>query len=182
MEDFLKINRTNYFGCWLCSRAQLRVMKQQEPLPGHDPERPPQRGAIVNIASQLGIVGRPNCGMYYMRSSAVVTNGGWCYTDFNPVAYSGSKAGVIAMTRGDAIDYSEVGIRVNCICPGIIETPMTAGAEELATMLKPSIDIAPMKRMGKPQEVADCALFLCSTKASFVQGASMVVDGGYIIN
>jgi NAD(P)-dependent dehydrogenase (short-subunit alcohol dehydrogenase family) len=89
---------------------------------------------------------------------------------------------VIALVRADAIDYSDKGIRVNCICPGVIETPMTTGDEETKALLKPAIDIAPMKRMGKPEEVADCALFLCSEKASFVQGHAMVVDGGYIIN
>lgn len=86
------------------------------------------------------------------------------------------------MTRGDAIDYSADGIRVNCICPGIIETPMTTCDEERIRLLQPAIEIAPMKRMGKVDEIADCALFLCSTRASFVQGHAMVVDGGYIIN
>jgi NAD(P)-dependent dehydrogenase (short-subunit alcohol dehydrogenase family) len=86
------------------------------------------------------------------------------------------------MTRADAIDYSSKNIRVNCICPGIIETPMTMVNEERIRLLKPAIDIAPMKRMGKVSEIADCALFLSSTQASFVQGHAMVVDGGYIIN
>lgn len=88
----------------------------------------------------------------------------------------------MAMTRGDAIDYSEHGIRVNSICPGIIDTPMTNSDPRVASMLQASIEIAPMKRMGRPEEVADCALFLCSQKASFIQGANLVVDGGYIIN
>ncbi|EXJ93142.1 3-oxoacyl-[acyl-carrier protein] reductase [Capronia epimyces CBS 606.96] len=159
IQDFDQINNVNYRGCWLCSRAQLKLMLQQEPLPAHDPERPPQRGSIVNIASQLALVGRP------------------CAP-----AYSGSKAAVIAMTRADAIDYSADNIRINCICPGIIETPMTICDEERIRLLKPAVDIAPMRRMGKVDEVADCALFLCSTQASFVQGHAMVVDGGYIIN
>lgn len=86
------------------------------------------------------------------------------------------------MTRCDAIDYAQHSIRVNCICPGLIATPMTTGSQERIAFLKPAVDIAPMKRMGTTQEVADCALFLCSTKASFVQGHAMVVDGGYVIN
>jgi len=86
------------------------------------------------------------------------------------------------MTRGDAIDYSQHGIRVNCICPGVIDTPMTTSNDRVKDMLQQAIEIAPMKRMGRPEEVADCAMFLCSHKASFVQGASLVVDGGYIIN
>ncbi|GME40889.1 putative short-chain dehydrogenase reductase family protein [Neofusicoccum parvum] len=155
VEDFDKVNNVNYRGCWLTSRAQLKAMLKQEPLPSHDDSRAPQRGSIVNIASQLGVVGRPKA-----------------------PAYCASKAAVIAMTRSDAIDYSEHGIRVNCICPGVIETPMTTSTPELVERLKPAIDIAPMKRMGKPSEIADAALFLCSTKASFVQGHAMVVDGG----
>lgn len=97
-------------------------------------------------------------------------------------AYCSSKAAVISMTRTDAIDYSADKIRVNCICPGLVETPMTMCTEERFEQMKPAINVAPMKRMGKVEEIADCALFLCSTKASFVQGHAMVVDGGYIIN
>jgi NAD(P)-dependent dehydrogenase (short-subunit alcohol dehydrogenase family) len=58
-EDFDSVNNVNYRGCWLSSRAELHQMLQQTPLPSHDPTRPPQRGSIVNIASQLGIVSRP---------------------------------------------------------------------------------------------------------------------------
>jgi NAD(P)-dependent dehydrogenase (short-subunit alcohol dehydrogenase family) len=89
---------------------------------------------------------------------------------------------VINMTRCDAIDYSADGIRVNCVCPGVIETPMTTGSPGLIARLKPAVDIAPMKRMGQPEEVADACLFLCSSRASFVQGHALVVDGGYTIN
>ena len=59
---------------------------------------------------------------------------------------------------------------------------MTMGGPERAKFLQPAVEIAPMKRMGTVQEVADCALFLCSTKASFIVGHAMVVDGGYVIN
>ncbi|KAF7557026.1 hypothetical protein G7046_g6159 [Stylonectria norvegica] len=158
-EEFDHINGVNYRGCWLSSRAELQQMLQQEALPSHDPARPAQRGSIVNIASQLALVGRP------------------CAP-----AYSGSKAAVIALTRGDAIDYAGDKIRVNCICPGIIETPMTVCDEERIRLLKPAIEIAPLQRMGKVDEVADCALFLCSTQASFVHRHAMIVDGGYVIN
>lgn len=116
-------------------------------------------------------------------------------------AYCGSKAAVINMTKCDAIDvrpipisrplphlpvlptdppqYSRDAIRINSVCPGVIDTPMT---QPNASVLEPAISIAPMERMGTAQEVADCVLFLASSKASFVQGAAMVVDGGYTIN
>ncbi|PLB45925.1 oxidoreductase [Aspergillus steynii IBT 23096] len=158
-EIFDHINNVNYRGTFLCSRAELKQMLKQEPLPSHDSERAPQRGSVVNVASQLGIVGRPSA-----------------------PAYCASKAAIIAMTRSDAIDYSKDDIRVNCVCPGVIETPMTTYSEEVRERLKPAVDIAPMKRMGKPTEVADTILFLCSTFASFVQGHALVVDGGYVIN
>lgn len=60
LAEFDRVNNINYRGCWLSSRAQLQQMLEQDPLPSHDPTRPAQRGAIVNIASQLGIVSRPN--------------------------------------------------------------------------------------------------------------------------
>lgn len=75
--------------------------------------------------------------------------------------------------------YSKDLIRVNAVCPGVIDTPMT---KPNAEVLGPAVGIAPMGRMGTAQEVADCILFLASSKASFVQGAALVVDGGYTIN
>ncbi|KAK1676270.1 short-chain dehydrogenase [Colletotrichum godetiae] len=153
--DFELITNVNYKGSWLASRAVLSRMLEQQP---HE-EHPDQRGAIVNIASQLGIVARPAA-----------------------APYCASKAAIINMTRSDAIDYSQDKIRVNCVCPGVIATPMTTASEELVQRLRPAIDIAPMKRMGTPEEVANAVLFLCSSQASFVQGHALVVDGGYTIN
>lgn len=86
------------------------------------------------------------------------------------------------MTRCDAIDYSPDGIRVNCVCPGVIRTPMTTGTKEEEERMQPAVAIAPMKRMGEPEEIAKAVLFLSSSDASFVQGHALVVDGGYTIN
>lgn len=86
------------------------------------------------------------------------------------------------MTKCDAIDYSKDNIRVNCVCPGVIATPMTTSTEELKERLQPAVNIAPMQRMGTPEEVANAILFLCSGSASFIQGHALVVDGGYTIN
>ncbi|KAJ5602628.1 hypothetical protein N7537_005584, partial [Penicillium hordei] len=157
LEEFDRVNNINYRGCWLSSRAELRQMVTQSGLPSHDSNRPPQRGAVVNVSSQLGIVSRPGA-----------------------PAYCASKAAVIGMTRADAIDYSKDGIRVNCVCPGVIETPLVMEKPEVREAIMPAVETAPMKRMGQPAEVADAILFLCSTQASFVQGHAMVVDGGYI--
>ncbi|KAH8881022.1 oxidoreductase [Thozetella sp. PMI_491] len=154
-STFDLITNVNYKGTWLISRAVLAQMTKQNPLEEH----PKQRGAVVNIASQLGIVARPGA-----------------------APYCASKAAIINMTRSDAIDYSVDDIRVNCVCPGVIETPMTTGSEEVMRRLKPAIDIAPMRRMGRPEEIADAVMFLCSNQASFIQGHALVVDGGYTIN
>ncbi|WVW79971.1 hypothetical protein I302_101944 [Kwoniella bestiolae CBS 10118] len=171
MSDFDKITGINYRALWYCSKKELEIMKAQE-IPqrtGFEGIRR-QRGSIVNIASQLGVVGRPDA----------------------PI-YCASKSAVMGLTRCDAIDASPYQIRVNAVCPGIIHTPMTDNALRPALRegekdlqapmdLTESINIAPMKRMGTPEEVADVVVFLSSEKASFVQGASWVVDGGYTIN
>lgn len=96
------------------------------------------------------------------------------------VSYSLSIHFIIA-TDTDTMPtkYSKDLIRVNAVCPGVIDTPMT---KPNAEVLAPAVGIAPMGRMGTAQEVADCILFLASSKASFVQGAALVVDGGYVIN
>lgn len=65
LAEFDRVNGINYRGCWLSSRAALRQMVQQDPLPSHDPSRPSQRGSVVNIASQLGIVSRPGARKFF---------------------------------------------------------------------------------------------------------------------
>lgn len=74
LEDFDKITNINYRGCWLSSRAELSHMLKQEPLPSHDSRRPAQRGSIVNIASQLGIVGRPSAREFFIICSYFNSN------------------------------------------------------------------------------------------------------------
>ncbi|THZ56016.1 NAD(P)-binding protein [Aureobasidium pullulans] len=175
--DFDIINDINYRGLWLCSRARLSQMLKQEISPSHD-GRPGARGSIVHIASQLGLVARTVA-----------------------PAYSASKAAVISLARSDAIDvsicihhkfgthatcaqYSRDSIRVNCVCPGLVatdknaerSTPMTGRSDETRALFAPAVAIAPMNRMGEAREIADACLFLCSSKASFVQGTALVSD------
>lgn len=116
-------------------------------------------GAIVNMASVAGLMGVKN-----------------------RAAYSASKGGVIALTKSMAIDYVEDGIRVNSICPGTVDSPSLQ--KRLAAMPDPALarrDFAarqPMKRFGRPEEIAYAVLFLCSDESSFITGTEIIVDGG----
>jgi len=114
-------------------------------------------GSIVNLASVEGLVG--------MEGLA---------------PYNASKGGVVLLTRNMAIDYGRQNIRVNCLCPGFIRTPMIAGLEEpaLAAVRERIVGAHMLGRMGRPEEVAAAALFLASDEASFVTGHALVVDGG----
>jgi len=97
-------------------------------------------------------------------------------------AYNASKGGVVLLTKNLAIDYGRKNVRVNCICPGFIETPMTAavfsspGMEEYFDRFREAHQLG---RVGKPEEIASAALFLASDDASFVSGHALVVDGGF---
>ncbi|MCI0438646.1 MAG: SDR family oxidoreductase [Chloroflexi bacterium] len=118
-------------------------------------------GSIINLASIMGLVGYPE-GM----------GGG-----FNP--YVPSKGGVVQFTRNLAIDCAKKGIRVNCICPGYVETNLTRGLTENPEIKAKLEERHPMGRLGRPEEIASAALFLASDESSFMTGAPLIVDGGY---
>src|SRR5262249_10631617 len=96
-------------------------------------------------------------------------------------AYVASKHGVVGLTRCAAIDYAAAGIRVNAVCPGVIDTPMldrlAAGMPGLQEGLAA---VAPMRRLGTPVEIAEAVVWLCSDAASFVTGHTLAVDGGFV--
>lgn len=108
-------------------------------------------GAIVNLASMFGLV-------------AVPSN----------VAYSAAKGGVVNMTKAAGTAYAAEGIRVNCVCPGVINTPLVPEAEKDAYR-----KAHPMQRIGEDWEVACIIAFLLSDDARFITGAALPVDGGY---
>ena len=113
-------------------------------------------GAIVNTASVAGI-----------RGSIGLS------------AYNAAKHGVVGITRAAALEFAHAGVRVNCICPGIIDTPLVAVAFGATEEIRETMHrFHPLGRMGKPEEIAKCVLFLASDDASFVTGHALVVDGG----
>jgi NAD(P)-dependent dehydrogenase (short-subunit alcohol dehydrogenase family) len=117
-------------------------------------------GSIINIASVEGLQG---------------TEGG--------SSYNASKAGVVMLTKNMAIDYGRVGIRVNAICPGFIDTPMfraVMGSEHMGQFREEYRDDHMLGRFGRPEEIAAAALFLASDDASFITGVALPVDGGYL--
>ncbi len=115
-------------------------------------------GAIVNISSIDGIVGV--LGM---------------------TSYSGSKFAVTGMTRSAAIELGPLGVRVNSIHPGVINSPMVQEAPpETRARLDRLMDMQPIKRMGEPDEIASLALFLASDEAGYITGAQFVIDGGHL--
>jgi meso-butanediol dehydrogenase/(S,S)-butanediol dehydrogenase/diacetyl reductase len=113
-----------------------------------------QKGAVVNTASVSGLLG-----------------------EYNMAAYSATKGAVVNLTRSMALDYADEGIRINSVCPGATYTPMfmTGSTPEIIQSFEACF---PPKRAGKPEEVAQAILFLASSKASFINGQNLPVEGG----
>ena len=136
----------------------------------------------VNLTGTFLVSKHVVAGMFERRSGSIINLAsieGLEGMDLTP-AYNASKGGVVLLTRQMAIDYGRAGIRVNCLCPGFIDTPMTAvfrspGAEGIRDQIAAASMLA---RFGQPEEVAGAALFLASDDASFVTGHALVVDGG----
>jgi NAD(P)-dependent dehydrogenase (short-subunit alcohol dehydrogenase family) len=115
-------------------------------------------GAIVNCSSVAGLVGFPGLG-----------------------AYVASKHGVVGLTKSVALESATSGVRVNAVCPGVIDTEMV----ERFTAANPDaraglLESEPMGRMGTPEEIAESAVWLCSDASSFVTGQAIAVDGGFV--
>ena len=97
-------------------------------------------------------------------------------------AYTAAKHGVLGLTRAAALDFADSGVRVNCLAPGAIRTALIERTIEAGAMTEEEFAaLQPVGRMGTPEEVAEAAVWLCSDRASFVTGASLVVDGGLTV-
>jgi len=117
-----------------------------------------RKGAIVNTASMAGLKGLAG-----------------------QAAYVASKHGVVGLTKSAAIEYATTGIRINAVCPGVINTPLIArGLKDRPYLEKSYVQMEPIGRLGKPEEIAAAVLWLCSDEASFVVGSVFPVDGGVV--
>lgn len=115
-------------------------------------------GAIVNTSSAAGLLGAPRM-----------------------PAYVASKHGVVGLTKTAALEYAKSGVRVNAVCPGVIDTSMVGRLKERRPrMFEKIVRGEPIGRIGQPEEIAETAVWLCSDAASFVTGHAMSVDGGIV--
>jgi NAD(P)-dependent dehydrogenase (short-subunit alcohol dehydrogenase family) len=128
-----------------------RCMKEEIPVMLED-----GGGAIVNTSSVSGLGG-----------------------DQNMTPYNSTKHGVVGLTRSAALEFSGDGVRVNAVCPGVIETPMVEQLQETAPEeIERMVIGRPMNRLGRPEEVASAVVWLCSDDASFITGHPLAIDGG----
>jgi NAD(P)-dependent dehydrogenase (short-subunit alcohol dehydrogenase family) len=149
LDNFDRIMSVNARGMFLCLQAEIAQMQKQG-----------GGGAIVNLASVAGLVG---------------------FAGLSPCV--ASKHAVNGLTKNAALEYGKDGIRVNSICPGGIDTRMLDSLAEQATAGKMTTHqmmdpLHPIGRIGRPEEVAELIVWLCSVRASFVTGANVPIDGG----
>jgi NAD(P)-dependent dehydrogenase (short-subunit alcohol dehydrogenase family) len=114
-------------------------------------------GAIVNMSSIMGMIGSAGA-----------------------AAYTASKHGVIGLTKTAALENARTKIRVNAVCPGVIETPMAKRTFGAPLVHKYVLSCHPIGRFAKPEEIAEAVVWMCSDRASFMTGQSMVLDGGFL--
>ena len=149
-EGYDSVMAVNAKGVWLCCKSAIAQMIKQEPLENGS------RGKIVNIASIAALIG---LGRYH--------------------AYSASKAAVVNLTRNLAVMYGPQRININAVCPGLVPTALTRPATpETEQWHEVVLQNSPWPRLGTPQDVAHCVLFLASPEAEWVTGIALPVDGG----
>jgi NAD(P)-dependent dehydrogenase (short-subunit alcohol dehydrogenase family) len=151
LEEWDRVMGVNLRGVWLCMKHEIPAMLEAGRDEAHG-------GSIVNVSSILGHVGFAGA-----------------------PAYVAAKHGVLGLAKAAALDYARQGVRVNAVCPAFIVTPMIekAGLTEDPEVRHQIEARHPVNRLGRPEEVAGLVTWLCTEAASFVTGASYLVDGGY---
>ena len=155
-EAFDHVMTTNLKGVWLCMKYEIDQMLRQGGGRGGG-----HGGVIVNVSAVAGLAGSPRASVY-----------------------AASKHGVIGLTRSAALEYAKSEIRVNAICPGVVRTPQWA---RVLRVVREKPDEAeawwagriPRGRVGRPEEIGEAVVWLCSDAASYVTGHALVVDGGF---
>jgi NAD(P)-dependent dehydrogenase (short-subunit alcohol dehydrogenase family) len=156
-EDWQRIIDINLTGTFFVLREAARLMLQQERIVSSIDGRPLQRGSIVNFGSIQAVIGTPMS-----------------------TAYTTSKHGVLGLTRTASEDYAKDGLRINAICPGYTETPLTTESPLIKQAMEQRVLTAvPMMRVGQPEEIADGVVYLSGGRSSFVTGTALFVDGGF---
>jgi len=150
-QNFAKVIDINLKGSFIMAQACANQMQKNQPNAKN------QRGSIINIASIAALVG------------------------FQGMAhYCASKGGMVAMTKVMALELAPLGIRVNNINPGAIDTPGVSAMKMDPKVLEGMMAQVPLKRMGSAEEIASAVLFLASDESSYMTGSTMVVDGGWV--
>ncbi len=136
----------NLKGVWLCLKYEIQQMLKQG-----------SGGAIVNMASVVGLIGSAGA-----------------------AAYSASKHGVLGLTKAAALETARSGIRINAVCPAAIETTMAERLYNAPAVHKYVLGCHPIGRFGRPAEIAEGVVWMCSDRASFMTGQSLALDGGFL--
>ena len=150
LEQWQRMVDVNLNGVFYCLREELKLMSQQETVDG-------LRGQIVNTSSGAGLIPAPG-----------------------QPHYTAAKHAVLGLTRSAAQDFSNKGIRVNSILPGLTETPMIESQPK--SMLDTFAKMSPTGRLGQPIDIARVAVWLCSPAAQWVNGQAIVADGGGLMH
>lgn len=154
--------------------------------------RPDPPGTTPTHAEWQRVIDINLSGSYWMSRAAIpslVASGSASITNLASIfglvggssgaAYAASKGAIVNLTRQMALEWAPA-VRVNCVCPGVIETPMTAGLRRDPEWEKSVLSRYPLRRFGQPEEIASAILFLASDEAAFVTGVALPVDGGYV--
>ncbi|ETS86381.1 hypothetical protein PFICI_00209 [Pestalotiopsis fici W106-1] len=156
-SDWQRILDINLTGSLFILKAAGQIMLKQEPILSSIDGRPVQKGSIVLFGSIQSVAGIPLS-----------------------TAYAASKAGVLGLMRSASEDYAKDGLRINAVCPGYTETPLTTKNPGVFKAMEERVMTAvPMMRVGQPQEIADGVVYLAGGRSSFVTGTALMVDGGY---